>query len=89
MYIASSDEALVTVSFEIRYFLVLFLQTDFDVVAIKTRIHEFVSTRQMYISYRRIHHQTYTFETLCNYKIEKKNTLVYYFNPLPWNKVFK
>lgn len=58
-----------------RYFLVLFLQTDFDVVAIKTRIHEFVSTRQMYISYRWIHHQTYTFKTLCNtnnIKLKKK-----------------
>lgn len=58
-----------------RYFLVLFLQTDFDVVAIKTRIHEFVSTRQMYISFRWIHHQTYTFETLCNannIKLKKK-----------------
>lgn len=66
---------IVTVNFEIRYFLVLFLQTDFDVVAIKTRIHEFVSTRQMYISYRWIHHQTYTFKTLCNtnnIKLKKK-----------------
>lgn len=69
-----------------RYFLVLFLQTDFDVVAIKTRIHEFVSTRQMYISYRWIHHQTYTFKTLCNtnnIKLKKKKYISILFQSSP------